>query len=156
MLQAIFVAVLAASFTLWVTWLKSHREEMRKNAEYFLTIVVEAADLASEYWLLPGSDPKCALHAVRLVGFQQRLSRLRITVSSSFSEGDRELLTNELQEFFDACTGGNHGDPDRLANVDRARSAQSVAAILDDHVMSSLERASRISSYIGRRFPSMR
>jgi hypothetical protein len=143
-------ATLAATFTLIVTWVKAARDDLRADANYFVSILMMAADLASSYWLKPGSDPDAILEGVRLLGLQQRLSRLRLSTFSSFHDVDRSGLDEDLVDFFDACSGGRHGDKNRPIDTNRAREAQAVAARIDAHIRTSLQRSSTLKAYLGR------
>jgi hypothetical protein len=144
-------AVLAASFTLAVTWLKATRDDLRLSADYFIKVLADAADAASAYWLLPGTNPEAALLGVRLIGFQERLSRLRLTTFAPFRQVDRNILDEDLLSFFDACTGGRHGEKNRPIDANRAREAQAVAARIDAHMRTGVQTASKLRSYLARR-----
>jgi len=149
-LKLLLAASIAATFTLAVTWLKASRDDLRAAADYFVNTLMVAADLASSYWLRESNDSATSLEEVRLLGLQQRLSRLRLSAFDRFHDIDRNNLDEDLRDFFDACTGGQFGVKDRPADRNRAREAQAVAARIDAQIRVSVRKASTLGAYVQR------
>lgn len=150
LLKIFVAAALGAFFTLSVTWLKAHRDAVKSQCDEFLSSIKDAADLGSEYWLTPGTDPDLQLMEMRLIGFQQRFLLLKAETFRSFRHLDKDILDRELLDFLDACTGGDFATAGRGVDIPRARQCQLSAAHVTARIWSAFSKGLSLSGYIWR------
>lgn len=150
LIKVILTAAAAATFTIAVTWLKADRDERRAQADEFNDAILEAADLATEYWLTAGNATNIRQMEARLIGYQQRLSLLAQIAFEAFSDFDRNNLRPDLADFFDACTGGDFKVIGRQVDTGRATEAQAVAAQIAARVRKASLRSAKLGSYLAR------
>ncbi len=79
-----------------VQWIKSGRDELRLICDEFCKVSGEAADVASGYWLKKGNDDQLRLLEARIIGYQSRLSGLKVLTSDWFRVLDDERVSVAL------------------------------------------------------------
>lgn len=149
-------AVSAALLTLFVTWLKAHRDSAKASVDDFNKVLNDAADLAAEYWLKKTNDDDTPLMEARLIGMQMKVLELSNIAQSSFDHLNKEILALDIADFLDACTGGDFGVAGRPVNTQKARQAQSLCAQISARMLRAHIKSVSLSSYFARNLPFYR
>jgi hypothetical protein len=139
-LSAAMVAVANAAVQRW-----RHRvDRLGASVDHFCSEINAAADLATEYWLIPPSpelrDPSASLRGfeAKLIGRQSRLQQLALALGAQnrrFPLVGAEAL---LPDLFDAMTGGDFQVGGRATSPDRAQMVQARAADLNGELRLAL------------------
>lgn len=132
-LTAAVGALFGITTGLIVQWWKSARDELRILCDDFCSVVAESADAASQYWLSSGADIDVGLKEVRVHGFQRRLTGYSVLMLGRIHDQAIDDIENALALYFDSCTGGEFGSPDRQMSIPAAKRVQDEAgnAILE-------------------------
>lgn len=124
-------------------WWQYRRDLWMGRVGRFQDSLFDAADCATEYWLVQDETPADApgpQHAERdqdrriaeakLLGFQSRMDGLFASISERLLDSDRAKAEQILRKMTDALTGGNFGSRRRPIDIPRSQSAQTYAAEL--------------------------
>lgn len=150
MWKIILGAAIAALFGILTKWMSSHRDDANARCDEFIEVLTKAADCATAYRLNPENSIEERVRHIQLIGFQERLTLLSQLVFSIFDPLDLELLSDDLLQFFDACTGGDAGQANRVIDTERAREAQSAASRLAVRIRSAHSESVRLRAYLWR------
>jgi hypothetical protein len=115
---------------LLVGWWKSHRDELRGLCDECCRTILDAADVATSYWLSAGSDTNSAANEARIMGLQVRLDGYRVMVTEFLEPGQRKKLEVAFVAFYDTLTGGDFKSPKRSIDEVRAYAALTKASIV--------------------------
>ena len=137
-----FVVGLLAGFalSLLAKAIFSRIQETDARYDELCKLVAEAANLASEYWLRAGNDLEVKRLEAVIHGLQLRIN-LMVTLVEHRHWTIRELGSRELDDFFDALTGGDFEVDNRDADLERAREVQLSASELIVYLRDHLRRA---------------
>jgi hypothetical protein len=121
---ALFGAFVGAFFGilsgLGIEWWKSDRADFAELCREFCTLISFAADAGAEFLLTPANDARSQFMAVRVTGFQSRISDYSTILIGRISDDDLDAINGRLGRFFNAMTGDNADDPERPASRDSA------------------------------------
>jgi len=142
-----FLGMLAA---FGVQWIKSGRDELRLICDDFCKVAGDAADLSSGYWLKAGDYDDIKLLEARILGYQSRLTGLRVLTSEWFKPTDTVKVDSALADLFDALSGGDFSVSGRAPDQIRCNLAQVHAANLMIEVRRAYARSVTVGGLYGR------
>ncbi len=127
------ISVVIASYANYKVQRWRYRSDRLDNAINTLCSVInEAADQATEYWLLDCSSPEMAAKAYAaefvIVGRQSRIQQLIFAVGVLDLKFMVPSLNQLVDDLFDAMTAGDFQVAGRAPDLVRAAKVQSVAA----------------------------
>jgi len=126
-LPGIVVALLGLFTGLTIQWWKSNRDELRSFCDEFCNVVSQSSDAASQYWLAEEGDQQLSMHQVRVLGFQKRMSGYNALLINRLHASALDDVDRALAAYFDACTGGEFGAPEKSKKVEAANRVQQCA-----------------------------
>jgi hypothetical protein len=151
--KLLVAALLGAGFTFFLTTLKAAHDEQRALCDRLAQALLEAADIAAEYWLSDGRAPNVPLLEAKMMGAQAYLARYRVLAVTWFSPRDRWAVEDGMAQFYDQLSGGGFKVKNRPADAQRAEACQVLAANLAVTIrqgnLNSLRVAARLVRAIG-------
>lgn len=124
-LKIVGAAAVGSFGTMW----RLNHEQLDKRLEEAIDIVESMAGLATEYWLLPGSDPEAIKLGALIVGKSRRLGLLISKVLKPY-KAFRWVDHGPLVKFRQAATGGAFQVLARRSDKHRAQDTQTAASDL--------------------------
>ncbi len=91
--------------------------------------IVDVAELSVDYWLSNSEEsPQIVAMEARILGKQQLVIVALESLAHSFGKLRQKKWSDSLASFIDALTGGDFGNPDRIATPERAKLVQAQMA----------------------------
>ncbi len=168
---AIFVTALIGSFigflsTSLVSYITGRDAAFKASYANVIAKIHAAADLASEYWLMPvNSDPslvrdvaasdmftKAALLEVKILGLQNQIIYLDDQLRFNLPDKFRPTLIDARNKLIDSLTGGSYKSRDGAAEYTLSIQCQNNAAVLSARLHGALRYRVMARYLIGRFF----
>jgi hypothetical protein len=127
-LAFLFTPVLAAFCGGYVVnrW-KAREDHLEKRFDELCTIILETADLASEYWSGSPNSPRAQLCEAKLHASLTRIAGLRVLLSAHISTAAQRELAQAEQILFREMTGDDFGVHNREARPQKLLACQTAA-----------------------------
>lgn len=135
-IASLIAAAIGAGAAFWGLVWRYRADYKRDILRELLSNIQNAADLATEYWLLnPSSNDastltKCRNLEARIVGYSERLEASIDAARPHLKRIDTLGMDIPWANFLDGLTGGEFGDTARKEDALRAEAVQISAAVL--------------------------
>lgn len=142
-LKIIGTALLSAMLGgVWVSRWKAGLDHAEKRIDDLCSEITKLADLASEYWTTPQSDPKIPVLQARITSGLIRIATIRVTLGEFVSGLNESRLVTLEQNFARKATGGDFGVHNREVSPYTAVEAQHAGSALAVEI-----RRSRLATF---------
>lgn len=121
-------ALVGGLVTAWMHYWKFRRDEFGARCDELCRALVEAGQVAADYWSQEFEDPQKARAAeARLLGMQALIDGLSVQVLERFRKEDVMRVQRLLSDLMDALTGGQFSEASRPIDLARTSRAPQIA-----------------------------
>lgn len=115
---------------IWVSRWKAGMDHADKRIDDLCTEITKIADLASDYWMLPATDPKNKVLEARITSGLYRIAGLRATLINQVAGLNEKQMVDLESNLVRAATGGDFGVHNRNPSTEQACGSQHAASAL--------------------------
>lgn len=130
-LKLVCTAILSAALGgIWVSRWKANLDHAEKRIDDLCSEISKVADLASDYWTRPQTDPSIPVLQAKITSGLLRIASIRVTLETFVSGlGDPGLVDLE-QRLIREATGGDFAVHNRQISADSAAATQHAGSAL--------------------------
>ena len=129
--KILLTAALSAGLSgVWVSRWKASTDQADKRIDDLCSDIAKLADLGSEYWITPQTDPKIPVLQARISSGLVRIASIRVSLAGLVKGLANDRLVQAEANFSRAMTGGEFGVHNRTVSAETAAAVQHVASAL--------------------------